>query len=434
MNHERKIRLGCVADDFTGASDAASFLAETGVDTVLYNGISALAETGAADMGVPDAAIVALKCRTQHTQDAVREVIQAFRLLKQQGAERIFYKYCSTFDSTEDGNIGPVLDALLEVFEIPFTILCPSLPVNQRVVKHGTLYVNGKPLAETHMRNHPLTPMRQSRVKTLMEMQSRYPVFEMGCEQLYGEQDTFDNYIRELMKQQKHFYIVPDYYKQEHGEQIIRMFGELPLLSGGSGLMGAIGNQLIATQKRNQVPERGKAAGDGETQSGAAILLAGSCSEMTLKQISYFIEHGGVACQLDPSALSVGMQSILDIQRFLMENRLTPVLIYSSMRPDEVAHIKRSCGDGIAELLEKTLADVATYALEHGWTRCVVAGGETSGAITKRLDFSSYQIGRSVAPGVPVMTPLQDERIRLVLKSGNFGEEDFFWQAVNEIC
>ncbi|WP_333651962.1 3-oxo-tetronate kinase [Lacrimispora sp.] len=425
MKAENTIRFGCVADDFTGASDAASFLAEEGVSTILYNGIP----DPATDVHEAEAAVIALKCRTQEAAGAVSDVIKAFRFLKKSGAGQLYYKYCSTFDSTEQGNIGPVLDALLEEFDIPFTLLCPSLPINQRVVKEGILYAGGKPLAETHMRNHPLTPMRQSRVKTLMEMQSRYPVFELGVEQLIGRQEDLNTYIQELMRAHSHFYLVPDYYDQNHGYRIVELFGKLTLLSGGSGLMEPVGAALASENKvtkRKKVPEK-------NGYSGQAILLAGSCSDMTLRQINDFKSKGGIAYQLHPLVLLNGSQTFLDVQDFLTKHQEVPVLIYSSAEPDEVKRVKATGEEGVARLLESTMSEVAAYALGVGRTKIIVAGGETSGAVTKRLGFSSYHIGKSVAPGVPIMIPLQNEAIRLVLKSGNFGQENFFWQTLKEI-
>lgn len=424
MKTEKRIRFGCVADDFTGASDAASFLAKAGAETLLYNGIP---DQGSEDFAA-DAVVIALKCRTQEPAGAVHDVIQAFRLLKERGARQFYYKYCSTFDSVREGNIGPVMDALLEAFDIPYTVLCPSLPVNHRIVKDGILLVDGQPLAETHMRNHPLTPMRMSRVRDLMEMQSRYPTFEWGLGQLCGERNGADKYMQELVKAHDRFYIVPDYYEQEHGYQIMEMFGDLPLLSGGSGLMEPIGNILAG----GKGPDNMDSVFKSRPLPGHAILLAGSCSEMTRRQIDFFKKQGGAVYQLNPLQLLDGTQTISEIQDFLSGHKDQPVLIYSSAAPKEVERVKTMGVEGISMFLEVVMSEIAAHELEHGRTKFVIAGGETSGAVTKRLGFSSYRIGGSAAPGIPVMVPLQDERIRLVLKSGNFGQEDFFWNVSKE--
>lgn len=171
-----KLLLGCVADDFTGGSDAASHLAAGGLNTILCNGVPA---PGFVPPEGCEAVVIALKSRTQETESAVADSMKAARWLAEQGAEQLYVKYCSTFDSRPCGNIGPIVDAILEAFNVPGTVLCPALPSNGRVVRDGILYVNGVPLAESPMKDHPLTPMWESRVAKLMEPQGKYACLEV---------------------------------------------------------------------------------------------------------------------------------------------------------------------------------------------------------------------------------------------------------------
>ena len=239
--------LGVVADDFTGASDAASFLAKAGAATVLYNGIPAKAETDDVQ-----AVVIALKTRTAPAGQAVEESLKAFSWLKEMGAEKLYFKYCSTFDSTSEGNIGPVIDGVLERFHIPYTVICPSLPVNGRTVKDGLLYVNGVLLENSSMRDHPLTPMRDSSLPRLLRTQGKYESVVVPLERLSEPTGVLAGDAGE------HFYLIPDYYEENHGDLIADRFGHLPFLTGGSGLVGALGRQFMGRQKRETGGQRGK--------------------------------------------------------------------------------------------------------------------------------------------------------------------------------
>ena len=232
----KKRILGCIADDFTGASDIASFLKKGGMSTVLFNGVP-----GKNEEGDFDAAVIALKTRTQETESAVSDSLDALQWLKSKGCKHLYIKYCSTFDSTPKGNIGPIVDSALEIFNIPHTILCPALPVNGRTVDHGCLYVNGIPLQESHMKDHPLTPMWDCRIEELMRPQGKYPCLMLDREQMYAPDGAIKEKINTFAREHKHFYIVPDYTEQEDAERIISLFGNLPLLTGGSGIAEALG-------------------------------------------------------------------------------------------------------------------------------------------------------------------------------------------------
>lgn len=400
-------RFGCIADDFTGASDMASFLARGGMRTILYNGIP---ETRDLEDGA-DAVVIALKTRTQDTQAAVECSLAALKYLRERGCERFYLKYCSTFDSTPRGNIGPVCDAVMEALGVRYTLLCPALPVNGRTVREGKLYVNGVPLQESSMKHHPLTPMWDCALKKLMEPQSKYPVYELGRD------------LWETEHPEEHYYLVPDCEDQADLTAIARRFGQLPLLTGGSGLAEDLAREWMA------------GAGAGTVQKlaateGNALLLAGSCSQATRAQIARFRSGGGACLRLSPDEL---MDPAWDFEAFWSQLRRELeahcVLVYTSDTPEQVRQAQQRWGN-ISGLLEETLAALTQRARDAGIGKFIVAGGETSGAVTRRLGMQSYYIGESVAPGVPVMMPLQDRTLRLVLKSGNFGQPDFFERAI----
>ena len=409
--------LGCIADDFTGASDAASFIVKGGMSVQFYNGIPGNQSPGS-EPDKAQAIVIALKSRTQETGEAVEDSLKAARFLLSQGVKQIYFKYCSTFDSTPQGNIGPVADALMDLLQAPYTLLCPALPVNGRTVENGNLMVNGVFLHESHMKNHPLTPMRESRIQKLMEPQSPYPCHDLSSEEL--EEFSPENLPA------KPFYLIPDYKNQEDGEKIAAVFGHLPLLTGGSGLLEPLARIWTGKlSEKGSIPESGT--------KGKALLVAGSCSKATLEQIAWYKGQGNPCYKLDPRAMIEGRQTEEDAWRFAEEHgsHINGVLIYSSDTPEKVKEIQSLGKERTAAMLEGATAALAVRAVNSGYTRIISAGGETSGAVTKALGFSSYWIGESVAPGVPVMVPAERPDIRLILKSGNFGQEDFFQRALD---
>lgn len=412
---KKKILLGCVADDFTGASDAASFLQKAGMHPVLVNEVPE-------DIQLPeqtDAIVVALKSRTASREEAVEETMRAVKWLDGTGAERFYFKYCSTFDSTREGNIGPVADAVMEYFHQPYTILCPALPVNGRIVKDGCLYVCGVPLAESPMKNHPLTPMWDSRIKNLIEAQSRYPAVE-----LFGKLKDREDLKEMLNREEKaseHFYVIPDYVDDADGKQIVEYFGNLKFLTGGSGLLEFLGAYISAGSGEKTKIEENNSRG---------VVFAGSCSVATLGQIENYKKKGHLSMKLDPLELLNGEQTKERIVEFVTQHPEDEVLIYSSDTADRIKEVQKMGREKIAGLIEETLSGAAAALAKKGYGRIVVAGGETSGAVTKALGYEAFEIGPSVAPGVPVMTPLDNRNMKLVLKSGNFGQEDFFARAL----
>lgn len=438
---EKKLIWGCIADDFTGASDAASFFKKGGLQTILYNGIPSENNCGKDGQAI----VIALKTRTQETAAAVMETLQAARWLRQQGVKQLFIKYCSTFDSTPEGNIGPIMDALLEEYQIPYTILCPALPVNGRVVRQGHLYVNGVPLHESPMKNHPLTPMWDSDIARLMEAQSRYSCMKLTVDQYGLPKAQLQAVMDAYGETHEHFYVIPDYEREEDAKIIVELFADLPLLSGGSGILAelASASRLFADEEDSSETDAlnadstklsagAKASVITETTGDMpGIILAGSCSEMTRRQVGWAKEHGIEAMQIIPAKLLEGTQTLETLWEFVEQRKAAEVLLYSSDSPEQVQKIQAAGKERVAELLEETMAALAKKAVDAGYKRIIIAGGETSGAVTRALSFDSYMIGESVAPGVPVMIPRNRKDIRLVLKSGNFGQEDFFLRALN---
>lgn len=409
------LRFGVIADDFTGASDIASFFVKGGLSTVLYTGVPEVDEIPKAEV-----CVIALKTRTQNPKDAVNDSLDAIVWLKGQGAQQFYIKYCSTFDSTPEGNIGPICDAVLEELDVPYTILCPALPVNGRIVKNGCLYVNGVPLHKSPMKDHPLTPMWDCDLVRLMDAQSKFPSVNMP--------DTLDKEevnerITGIAAQNKHspFYIIPDYEKEEDAEQLVELFGELKLITGGSGLAYSLAKM-----------DKEHAEADGfERSLSPSLLLAGSCSEATRNQITEYQRSGGKAYFMDPLKLISGEESVEKIWDVISQNKEESILVYSSDTPEKVRDIQQQGKEEVAGRLEKATADLAELAVQAGFHRIIVAGGETSGAVAKRLGYKGYHIGDSISPGVPVMIPIEDKRIRMVFKSGNFGQSDFFLQALS---
>lgn len=417
MEHN-KILFGCVADDFTGGSDAASFLALGGMKTVLCSGIPG------PDFVVPqgcEGVVIALKSRTQETSGAVRDSLEAIQWLREKGAGQVYFKYCSTFDSTPQGNIGPVTDAILEELDVPGTILCPALPANDRRVREGILYVKGVPLAESPMRNHPLTPMRKSRIADIMDPQGKYASLELHSGILCGDDAALWERVADFAKGKAHYYLIPDYDSESDAQRIVELFGDMPFLTGGSGILTALARRITG---------RDEAARAFSGTAGKALLVAGSCSTATRAQEVWYENQGGTLLRLTDQGLLNGAETPETLWEQVKALNCDAPLIYSYDTPDGLTQKRNEEGKALSALIEKTLSGVAAIASRNGYTRIIAAGGETSGAVTQALGYRAFWIGASIAPGVPVLIPVEDPSVRLVLKSGNFGQEDFFGRAL----
>lgn len=413
-----RIRIGCIADDFTGAGDAASFLAAGGLKTLLLiwphcEGL------------VPedyDAVVVALKSRSVDPALAASESLAALDWLRSVRAEKLYFKYCSTFDSTRSGNIGPVCDAILEKYHIPYTILCPSLISNHRTVDGGILYVNGTPLSESHMRHHPLNPMWSSSIKELMAPQSKYPCFNI-CQKEYGDIPSLKARIEKLAEEHEHFYLVPDHSELRHGEIIASLFEALPFWTGGSGLLGAFSEAHGRRSPQDPEP-RG-----GLPDKGGRLMIVGSCSDMAKKQVKRWIDSSGKAVMIDRETAFNADRTLPSVAEEYISDPQTDLMFYSSGSSAELRREEPS--PEASRAMERFMASLARYIYAGvGAKRLIVAGGETSGAVITALGYHAFQVGASIAPGVPILLPLGEEGSQIVLKSGNFGDEDFFLEAL----
>lgn len=417
--------LGCIADDFTGATDAASFLTRGNMRTLLLTEVPTHVPPAIADNY--DAIVIAQKTRTAPVDSAVAEAANAFTWLRSLGTKHFYFKYCSTFDSTPQGNIGPILDCLLEKIPQKFSIICPALPVNKRIVKNGRLLVDNIELHHTHMKDHPLTPMWDSDLCRLMEPQSKYRCFSLNHEALARSIDSIEEQINDYGKGEEHFYLAVDYFTDEHADKIIELFGDLPLLSGGSGLLEPWARHLMPHALAKTPSATSSAARYG------GLLLAGSCSIITLEQISHFIAQGGLAKKIDPAALLAGTQDVSSLWQFVLANKDRPVLIYSSDTGDNVRRYQEAGKERVSAILESTMATLGRLAADANFAYLVVAGGETSGAVLQALNEYAYDIGDSLAPGVPIILPQHHAGFKLALKSGNFGAPDFFTTTIAKL-
>jgi len=412
--------LGCIADDFTGATDLANNLVRGGMRAVQTIGVPR------APLGEEvDAVVVALKSRTIPAGEAVAQSLEALAWLRGQGARQIYFKYCSTFDSTPRGNIGPVAEALMDALGTDFTIACPAFPENKRTVFKGRLFVGDVPLDESGMRDHPLTPMTDANLVRVLQAQSRRKVGLIDYTVVARGPAAIAERIGELRAQGIGLAVV-DAISDEDLRRLGPAVKDLPLVTAGSGVaIGLPRNWGIApTPRAAQLP----------VATGHAAIVSGSCSAATLGQVAAFIEAGGAAYRLDAGASTDAERLARDALAWA-EARLAagPVLVYSSAPPDAVRALQAKLGvEAAGALLEDALAAVARGLAGRGVRRLVVAGGETSGAVVQALGVTQLRIGPQIDPGVPwcaAHASAAGATMHLALKSGNFGAPDFFARA-----
>jgi 3-dehydrotetronate 4-kinase len=412
--------LGCIADDSTGATDLAAVLVQEGMRTVQTIGVP----KAGTETGEVDALVVALKSRSIPAADAVRQSLQALRFLQERGARQILFKYCSTFDSTPDGNIGPVAEALLKELGADLTMVCPAYPTLQRSIFRGHLFVGDKLLSESGMEKHPLNPMTDSDLVRVMAAQSRQKVGLIRYDIVHQGAAAVRARMEEL-RSQGIVHLVTDV----TDDQDLRILGEaaadLKLVTGGSGI--ALG--LPENFRRKGLLGHHQ-AGILPDVDGLEAVLAGSCSVATRGQVADF-KGKRPAFQLDPQSLSDGDAQIEQALAFAQEHMQDgPVLLYASADPAEVSAAQAILGrDRAGELVERAMGLLATGLVERGVRRLVVAGGETSGAVVAALKVSALRIGEKIDPGVPATVSVGERPLALALKSGNFGTPDFLSKA-----
>ncbi|MEM7318344.1 MAG: 3-oxo-tetronate kinase [Pseudomonadota bacterium] len=414
------IVLGAIADDFTGATDLANTWVNQGVKTCQIIG----APRGPVEIGDAEAVVIALKNRTVPPDEAVKQSLDALEWLKQAGALQIVFKYCSTFDSTPAGNIGPVADALADALNSPLTVVCPAFPENGRTIYQGHLFVYDQLLAESSMKDHPLTPMTESSLLHLMSAQSRYATGLVPLQTVHQDEQALRQAFDQLISQ-GYRYAVVDAVTTQDLRRIGRALDDHPLVTGGSG----IGTGLPQNHRdAGRLSEISAAALPDAT--GRALVVAGSCSAATRSQIQE-VQSNWPTRKLDIDRLAQNSDTeIHDIGRWAQsQNPQVPVVIYGSSDPAEVAEIQSRYGaEKAGRLIEQALGRIAVNLVDHGFGKLVVAGGETSGAVVSALGVRVLTIGPEIAPGVP-WTKTQDG-LALALKSGNFGDTRFFADAL----
>ncbi len=413
--------IGCIADDLTGATDLGVTLAREGLSVTQVNGVP----DAALEIPAVDAVVVALKSRTNPPDEAIAWSLAALDWLRARGAERIYFKYCSTFDSTPRGNIGPVTEALAGALDADFAVATPAYPRNARTVYLGHLFVGDVLLSESGMQNHPLTPMTDANLVRVLAAQTQGTVGLLS----YADVEAGAQALRArcaALRGAGHRHAILDATRDPHlvtaGEALL----DAALTTGGAGLGMGLARALV---------QRGRVtAKDAQSVlprlDGPGVVLSGSCSQATLGQIEA-VRNRYPSFQLEPVKLAEG-RAHLDTALGWARKHLgaTPILVYASAPPESVSKSRDALGQQrAAELVEDAFRRLATVLAEAGVRTFVVAGGETSGAVVEALGVRALAIGPEIAPGVPWTAAVGGAPYRLALKSGNFGGPDFFSRA-----
>lgn len=414
--------LGCIADDVTGATDLASTLTREGLRVQLMVGTP---RDSRVEDGI-DAIIVALKTRTAAADEAVASSVTAARWLTSVGATLVYFKYCSTFDSRPDGNIGPVADALLDELSAGHTIVCPAYPETGRTVYRGRLFVGDLPLDESSMASHPLTPMRDSSLVRLLQAQTArriamipYPVVRDGPAS-----------IRAAVMAAVHdgaTYLVIDALDDHHLRDIGDAVGDYPLVTGASG----VARGLPAALRRRGLLGPPRPSRPVAVPDGPSAVLAGSLSIMTQQQLDRFRGRADFVL-IDPDQLADDPRAIDELVRGAVRSvGSRPVVVRAMNDPAKVRRAQDRLGiDASGAIVEAALGEIAAALLAAGVRRFVVAGGETAAAVVTRLGIRSMRVGADIAPGVPWCLSAGEPGVGLALKSGNFGGVDFLVDAL----
>ena len=413
--------LGVIADDFTGATDIAGMLVKGGMRTIQTIGVPA---KGTIPDDV-DAVVVALKTRSIPAADAVAQSLDALKALQAAGCVRFFFKYCSTFDSTDAGNIGPVGDALLDALKAKQAIYCPAFPVNGRTIFFGHLFVGDVLLSDSHMKHHPLTPMTDASLVRVLARQTPHKVGLVALKQVQSGSAVLRESLDKLAADGVRHVVVDAVADTDLGI-IGEAIGDDTLVTGGSGV--ALG--LPAAYRRPGLMAHRSCADALPKTDGASAVLAGSCSAATLGQIKAF---KGAHLALDTDAICRGEDVAGKALAWAREKLgKAPILLSASDTPDSVKALQAKYGiEKSSQAIEKTMAALARGLVEAGVGRLVVAGGETSGAVVGALDVTALRIGPEIDPGVPWTASVGAKPLLLALKSGNFGAPDFFTKALD---
>ncbi|MDP1749442.1 MAG: four-carbon acid sugar kinase family protein [Reyranella sp.] len=415
--------LGVIADDFTGATDIAGMLVKGGMRTIQTIGVP---PKGTIPDDV-DAVVVALKTRSIPAPNAIAQSLEALKVLQAVGCVRFFFKYCSTFDSTDTGNIGPVGDALLDALKTRQAIYCPAFPVNGRTIFFGYLFVGDVLLSDSHMRHHPLTPMTDANLVRVLARQTKHKVGLVSLKQVQSGSAALRAALDKLAAENVRHVVVDAVADTDLGV-IGEAIGDDALVTGGSGV--ALG--LPAAYRRRGLLQHKPNADTLPKVGGTAAVLAGSCSAATLGQIAAF---KGPHLALDTDAICRG-EPVGEKALAWAKDKLGngPILLSASDTPESVKALQAKYGvEKSSQAIEKTMAALARGLVASGVGRMVVAGGETSGAVVGALDVTALRIGPEIDPGVPWTASVGTKPLLLALKSGNFGAPDFFTKAFERL-
>jgi uncharacterized protein YgbK (DUF1537 family) len=417
----KPLLLGCIADDFTGATDLANNLVRAGMRVVQTIGVP-----NAPLSAEVDAVVVALKSRTISPQDAIDQSLQALQWLQGQGAQQIYFKYCSTFDSTAQGNIGPVTEALMQALQTDFTIATPAFPDNGRTVFKGYLFVGDVLLNESGMQHHPLTPMTDANLVRVMQAQCTSKVGLLTHKTIAQGATAISQEITNLKQQGVRIAIV-DAVSNDDLMRLGPALKGMPLVTAGSGVAIGLPQNfgLSPTPQASVLPKA----------SGLQAVVSGSCSQATNRQVAHFKASGRPTFLIDPLHLKGSWEDLAQEALAWAQGHLAsgPVLVYSTATPESVQAVQSQLGVEVAgHQVEQALAAIARGLVQQGVHQLVIAGGETSGACVQALSIEQLQIGPQIDPGVPwchAHTPMGG--VHITLKSGNFGTDDFFSKAFN---
>lgn len=417
--------IGCIADDFTGATDVAGMLVKAGMRTVQMIGVPQAPPPCQAE-----AVVIALKSRTNPAAEAVRDSLAALAYLRGIGVEQVYFKYCSTFDSTPAGNIGPVADALMAALGANFTVVCPAFPTNGRTIYKGHLFVGDVPLDESGMRDHPLTPMTDANLVRVMQRQTARKVGLVGYDTVRDGTAAIRERFGELRRDGV-AYAVVDILENADLLALGAACSGLFLVTAGSGL--ALG---LAQNFPSRAPAGTQTADILPSTGGRRAVIAGSCSAATRRQVA-MMRSAYPAFQVLPADLARG-DDVVGRAADWARAQDDPFLIYATADPDTVRAAQADHGAAEAgRQVEDALARIARKLVDDGVGQLIVAGGETSGAVVNALGVSGLVIGPEIDPGVPWTAALGHhggQPLALALKSGNFGTDDFFLKAWSRLA
>ena len=408
------MKIGVIGDDFTGSSDIALMLAQGGMNTVQY--VRTPSNAAAANV---EAGVISLKSRSCPVHEAIDDSLSALSWLLDQGCEQIIFKYCSTFDSTKQGNIGPVIDALVGAMNTTDpVIVCPAFPATGRTIYQGHLFVFDKLLSECGMQNHPLTPMTDADLRRWLGYQTTTAVGHLPLNVLRAG-DARKHL--QMESEQGRQYVVCDIAADSDLKDLAVATKGFKLQTGGSGI--ALGlPELYGKQATSNATWAG--------EKGKTLALSGSCSGTTLSQVALHCENGGAHFSLDIRKLIEGQVSAQQVINWASEQTTLP-LVSTSNTPEKVKELQDEFGsEHTATTIETFFGDVARLATKQGFSSLICAGGETSGAIVQALKIEALEIGPMIDPGVPALR-VSGQPITIALKSGNFGAPDFFAKACN---